>query len=675
MIRSARSPLVVAVSVAMTAILISPVAAADDEPDPVLVPLDAAGSVLAVADEYLVDLSEVDEASLSDLEVDRLGFGWALITDRSGADPLVRASQLSTRLDTKVVPNLLSSLEAVNPEPFAGDQWALENTGQFGGTVDADVDGVEAWDVTTGEGAVVAVLDTGADLDHPDLSPSFWVNPGEIPDNGLDDDANGYVDDVNGWDFVTGDNSPQDEPNLPGTGHGSAVAGIVAAPINGIGIAGVAPGARLMVLRVCGGAGCADGDVIEALAYAAANGADVANLSFGRVSTFPAPLEAGVQGAIDGGVTVLVAAGNGGNDGIGDDNDTLGQYPANFTMTGMLSVTATDHDDVLADFGNYGAGTVDLGAPGVSIESTTEGGGWDTWSGTSFSAPLASGVAALIASNDACAGPGAIEARVRDRGDAVPSLDGFTISGRRLNALRSLTTTAIADEVVAAGAPMAVRFGGGEAGTVWDLGDGDTATGGTVEHVYGTGVYDVTNDNSGSVWTVAAGIQFSDTCGHFFHDEIVWLSALGVTTGCATGEYCPNDELTRAQMATFLARALNLPAASTDHFTDDGGSVHEPNINALAEAGIAAGCDVGLFCPSDELTRAQMASLVARAFGLSGGTDAFGDDGGSVHEPNINALASTGITSGCAEGLFCPSDPITRGQMAAFLYRGRAYLP
>jgi hypothetical protein len=171
---------------------------------------------------------------------------------------------------------------------------------------------------------------------------------------------------------------------------------------------------------------------------------------------------------------------------------------------------------------------------------------------------------------------------------------------------------------------------------------------------------------------------FTDVAAtHLFADEIAWLAAQGITAGCNPpfgDRFCPNDSVTRAQMASFLVRALDLPASSDNRFSDDNGSTHEDNINALAAAGVTLGCGDDLFCPNDAVTRAQMASFIVRALGLTAGAgaDLFTDDDGTTHEDNIDRLATAGITLGCDAGLYCPNDPVIRAHMAAFLYRALA---
>jgi Glycosyl hydrolase family 26/S-layer homology domain len=153
-------------------------------------------------------------------------------------------------------------------------------------------------------------------------------------------------------------------------------------------------------------------------------------------------------------------------------------------------------------------------------------------------------------------------------------------------------------------------------------------------------------------------------------NEIEWLVQNGITVGCAASRFCPLDPVTRGEMATFLTRAQKLPVPAIDYFTDDTASGHEDSINALREAGVTAGCAPSSYCPYEETTRAEMASFLVRAFGLAPSqTDYFSDDTGSVHEADINALRQSGITSGCTASSFCPDITITREQMAAFLFR------
>lgn len=176
-------------------------------------------------------------------------------------------------------------------------------------------------------------------------------------------------------------------------------------------------------------------------------------------------------------------------------------------------------------------------------------------------------------------------------------------------------------------------------------------------------------DHGGRLYRIVAP-PFSDVANSIHVDDITWLYEQGITGGCGGGMYCPKDTVTREQMASFLVRALNLPPSSTDYFSDDSSSPHEGDINALAAAGVTQGCQPGLFCPKSVVTRQQMASFLVRGYDIpADSTDRFTDDDDSVHEADINALAAAGVTGGCAANRFCPYSPTTREQMASFLRR------
>ena len=179
-------------------------------------------------------------------------------------------------------------------------------------------------------------------------------------------------------------------------------------------------------------------------------------------------------------------------------------------------------------------------------------------------------------------------------------------------------------------------------------------------------------DGSMDDWVEARADQvgFDDISGHPFQDDIIWLADQEITAGCETYRFCPDQPVTRAQMASFIVRATQLPPTANDYFDDDDGTTHEANIDALAASGVTLGCSTGRYCPDDTVTRAQMASFLVRAFDLpETEQDFFGDDTGSTHEESINRLAASGVTFGCEDGVFCPDGPVTRGQMAAFLFR------
>jgi subtilisin family serine protease len=283
-------------------------------------------------------------------------------------------------------PNYMYRALATPNDPQFTELWGLHNTGQTGGTSDADIDAPEAWDIHTGShDVVIAVLDTGIDFDHPDigngLNSNIWTNDAEL--NGFpefDDDGNGYEDDIHGWDFVGDDNDPTDyfHDVWGNAGHGTHVAGTIAAiGNNSTGITGVNWYASIMPLRILGSAGFTDtARVIDSILYAVDNGAKVINASWGGGDYSQALYDA-ISHANDNGCLFVAAAGNGGDDAVGDDNDAAPFYPASYDLPNIISVAATDHNDTLGDFSNFGATSVDVAAPGVQISSSVPTIGYD----------------------------------------------------------------------------------------------------------------------------------------------------------------------------------------------------------------------------------------------------------------------------------------------------------
>ncbi len=268
-------------------------------------------------------------------------------------------------------------------EPLQDEQWAVAE-----GSV-LDLPG--AWALSQGAGVVVATVDSGAKLDHPDLAPNIWTNFREVPGNGVDDDGNGYVDDVHGVDLT----SPSSGQNLDdGFGHGTHVAGIIAAAANGRGVVGVAPKAKLMIVKVLDGQGAGTTrGVAEGIRYAAANGARIINASVQSDTPDPA-LNDAVAAAAAANALVVVSAGN-----FSRDIDAQPAYPAAIPAPNLIAVAATAPESgrALDSYSNYGRLTVGLAAPGGQILSTTNDGGYGEKSGTSMAAPMVSGVAALMA--------------------------------------------------------------------------------------------------------------------------------------------------------------------------------------------------------------------------------------------------------------------------------------
>ncbi|MEM7655764.1 MAG: GEVED domain-containing protein [Bacteroidota bacterium] len=349
-----------------------------------------------------------------------------------------------------------TAMTTVPSDPQFNQQWDMDNTGQNGGTVDADIDAPEAWDISTGgisalgDTIVVAVIDGGADVDHPDLS--LWKNHDEIPNNGIDDDNNGYVDDYDGW------NAYNSTGNVLADGHGTHVSGTVAAKgDNGIGVTGVNWDAQVMPIS---GSSGQEATVVAAYAYAlearmeydATNGTAGAfvvatNSSFGVDFANPInyPIWCAMYDSL-GAAGILSAAATMNNN---SDVDQTGDVPTACPSDWMISVTNTNRFDNKNFGAAFGLTSIDLGAPGTQILSSLPNNSYGNLTGTSMATPHVAGAVALILSS-ACPGfmlqyksnPAAMSIEVRDYllagVDSVPDLIGATVTGGRLNVYNSL---------------------------------------------------------------------------------------------------------------------------------------------------------------------------------------------------------------------------------------------
>ena len=314
-------------------------------------------------------------------------------------------------------PDAVLSVADLPSDPRLNELWGL--TGANG------IDAPGAWAHSLGDpSVVVAVIDTGVDLDHPDLEANIWTNSGEIAGNGIDDDGNGYIDDLHGWDFVNDDSDPNDDHN-----HGTHVAGTIAGVANDIGVVGVAPGVQIMALKFLSASGGGySSDAVSALSYAIANGASISNNSWGGGGSSGA-----MSGMLDQAAAVdhlfVAAAGN-----SNSDNDTWPTYPASYPQDIVLTVASTQIDGNRSSFSNYGELGVDVAAPGSAILSTVFGGGYATYSGTSMATPHVVGVAALVRSVAPELTALQVKERLIDSSKWVDALSTVSGSGGRVDA-------------------------------------------------------------------------------------------------------------------------------------------------------------------------------------------------------------------------------------------------
>jgi subtilisin family serine protease len=422
-------------------------------------------------------------------------------------------------------PDAVYRIDTLPNDPLFGQLWGLNNTGQTvkssTGTADADIDAPEAWSTTTvSSSVVVAVIDSGVDWHHPDLAANIWTNPGEscpgCASDGVDNDGNGYVDDVHGWDFVNDDNDPFDDH-----GHGTHVAGTIGASgSNGVGIAGVNWNVQIMPLKFIGanGQGTAD-DAVRAILYATRMGAVASNNSWGG-EEFSQALEDAIADADAHGSLFVAAAGN-----SAKNTDTTPDYPSGFDLPNVLTVGATDQNDVRAWFSNYGKQSVDLAAPGTNIYSTWPGGIYRFSEGTSMAAPHVTGVAALAKAAFPSASAVGLKALILRTVDQNSSFAGLSTTGGRLNARAAVTCGSGAQAwfespapgfEVDVGKPVSVAVVGAACGDPAGATVGLTANGSEVElaprgdGLY-TGVFTPTAAGAVQLAATATAAEGSDT--------------------------------------------------------------------------------------------------------------------------------------------------------------------
>ncbi|GAB4562576.1 MAG: S8 family serine peptidase [Haliangiales bacterium] len=344
----------------------------------------------------------------------------AALVDLSG-HPAIEFAEPNYIVHTTLTPN----------DPDFGQLYGLHNTGQSGGTPGADISAVNAWDTSVGsQDIVVGVIDTGIDYNHPDLAANMFVNPGEIPNNGVDDDGNGFVDDVHGINAITGSGDPFDDND-----HGTHVAGTIGAVgDDGVGVVGVNWDVSLMGLKFLSGSGSGTtADAITCIDYAVDmklnRGVNlrVLNNSWGG-GGFSQALEDAIASANSADILFAAAAGN-----SSSNNDSSPHFPSSYDVDNVLAVASTDRFDGMSSFSSFGATSVDLGAPGSSILSTTPGNTYSVFSGTSMATPHAAGAAALILSVNDTLTATEVKDILMSTGDPVAALSGVTVSGNRIN--------------------------------------------------------------------------------------------------------------------------------------------------------------------------------------------------------------------------------------------------
>jgi serine protease len=438
----------------------------------------------ATSPELLAGLEDVDGV----VSAQSLSDGRALVaTDGLVAQDLATVPGVS---GVEISPSVPVAATVTDPL-FPNYGWHLDNTGanaygQSPVVPDADIDAVDGWDIGTGEGMVVAVVDSGFDSDHPDLAGSLWVNPAESCGT-VDTDGNGKAGDCHGWNWYT---NSADIDNGTNGSHGASVSGTVGARANNaMGLAGVAPDVTIMPLVIGGGSTV---DVLagaEAIRYAVDHGADVINASWGGAVTGSAltALRSAVSYAAAHDVLVVAAAGN-----DSGNRDTNLVYPASLTDWNLITVGASTASDTVSTFSAYGAGSVDLFAPGTQVVVTTNTGGYGLASGTSFSSPIVAAAVALYRAAMPSATAAEIKQALLDDVDPLPAFTGKSVTGGRLTMSR---LTGVAAESVS----YAFTSMNAPAGVVSPaIGVSGPAAAGNYDVVLGLGMED-----GGEIWALS----------------------------------------------------------------------------------------------------------------------------------------------------------------------------
>jgi serine protease len=376
----------------------------------------------------------------------RLNAGIQLIhLNRSiSVEDAVRRAKEDPRVEYAEPDYFVYAMDTVPNDPFFNQMWGLSSLGCQTcnpSQQTPSIDATQAWDITTGSDDIVAVvLDTGVDLQHEDLAANAWVNPREIAGNGIDDDGNSFVDDINGWNFFDGNN--QTFNPIADLSHGTHVAGSIGAVgNNGIGVTGVAWHVKIMSLKFLGGTQGkgSTSNAVKGIKYAIdmrSRGVNVRviNASWGGGSDSQL-LRQAIADANDAGILFVCASGNDGN-----NIDDTAEFPASYALDfpNTISVAAVDASGGLASFSNVGHRSVSLAAPGVFICSTVPGGYSCSFSGTSMSTPYVSGIAVLLWSREPSLTPAQVKQRIVDTSEPLPSLVSIVARSGRASAYEAL---------------------------------------------------------------------------------------------------------------------------------------------------------------------------------------------------------------------------------------------
>ena len=434
---------------ALTLALLPALVSASENIDASAEPAYRADSVIVVYKDSATKTDRINTrnlvvAKISDLNNDELDDKYSHLANGRMAnyklgDITVKAALEKLRNDPAVLyaePDYIVTASGIPDDARFDELWGMHNTGQTGGVADADIDAPEAWDISTGShDVVVGVIDTGVDHTHPDLVANMWTNPGEIAGDGIDNDNNGYIDDIHGINAITNSGDPMDD-----NGHGTHVSGTIGATGNdGVGVAGVNHNVSIIGCKFLDGAGSGStSDALKCIDYMVAlkndHNIDISTLnnSWGG-GGFSQALYDSIGASGDANMLFVAAAGN-----SGSDNDANPSYPASYDHDSVMAVAGTNHTDGMYTSSQYGLTSVDIAAPARNVLSSVPGGGYSSFTGTSMATPHVAGAAALVLSVNPDLTAVELKELLMNSGDVNPATEGKTVSGKRLNVHNAL---------------------------------------------------------------------------------------------------------------------------------------------------------------------------------------------------------------------------------------------
>ena len=590
----------------------------------------------------VVDGKECEIISWSDTDI------YFRIPDDAGSGKIY--IETSDGLKTQELDVVIATVEYYSDDEYSSQQWYLDA-----------MNVPEAWEVTEGDDdIVVAVIDSGVDIDHEDLEHAIWENDGEIPNNGIDDDGNGYIDDVNGWDFYYWTNNTE-----PRSEHGTMVASTIAAEKdNNLGIAGVAPNVKIMPLNVAfeDGLSISVDGAIYAIQYAVDNGADVINMSFGGYDDIDYYRDA-VEYAYNKDVLLVAAAGN-----ETVDMDDWSPIPActDLGVNAVVGVAALDVENVLAWFSNYGEQCTDISAPGQDIlMALPEGGDWNYGynDGTSFASPLTAGVAALIRSEHPDWNVEEVKQVLFETSKSVDSVNPLYAGQLGYGIPDAYAALQASKPSVGYTPDTSDEFDE----DIPDIGDWDIEVPEPEPYVPDDPIKDNYAEGGADEKPVGGSVfaePFADTRGHKYETSISYIRSLGIVDGYDDGTYRPDERINRAEFTKIVLNALEISPSGNYCFPDVKDLWYAPYVCAALSNGIINGYDDGNFKPNNDVNVAEALRIVLESTG-------FEVSGGGSSEywymPYVNYAQNSTLKFLIEDGKY--DKPVTRGEMAEMIYQ------